>query len=82
MKRKYEEVWQRIKLHNRATLADVHPLAYKRIKKAVIKEKDRDLNFKVLNENDYFRLKIVYDVAKKQLKFTLHQRLGLEDKRI
>ena len=56
------------------------PGAVKRLKKAVIKEKDEDKAFKMMNDHDKFRLKITYDKKRQRLKFELLQKYGLEER--
>ena len=78
-KRKYQTVWEKIKLNGHITL-EVAPIFVARVKKAVIKEKDMDLGFKLMNEHDIFRLNSFYDKTKMQLKFVLKQRAGIEER--
>lgn len=78
--RKYQPVWERIKAREVVTL-EVLPALVARVKKAVIKEKDMDLGFKVLNDHAKFRLIVDYSMEKKHLTFrlsSLNQRLGME----
>lgn len=79
--RKYTSIWSRIKesKEHRCTV-EVHPAMVARVKKAVIKEKSQDLGFKLLNEDDYFFLRIAVDRSKPlwKITFTLKARLGLE----
>lgn len=81
-KRKYQEIWEKIKLKEKATLK-VSKGFVARVKKAVMKEKYNDLGFKVLNDHDHFYLKIVEEkIPGNQteviVKFFLKQSLGLE----
>jgi hypothetical protein len=75
--RTYEPIWQRIKKRGRAIIACA-PEDYRKIKKAVIKEKHKDLGFKLLNDHDYFFLKITYDNEKRQATFILRESVGVE----
>lgn len=77
--RQYAPIWARIKEQGSVTLA-VAPSAMPTVKKAVIKEKDQDNAFKLMNEHDFFRLVITYDSEKRRLKFELKQRFGLEER--
>lgn len=80
--RKYKVIWDRIKANkNNAITLEVKPSLVARVKKAVIKEKNMDLAFKVLNDHDNFSLKIEYDKDKERLRFKLYSptlSLGLE----
>lgn len=84
MKRKYQPVWERIVSLARSTASDkrvylsVVPQLESRVRRGVIKEKNTDAGFKVMNDHDYFFLKICYDREKKVMTFELKQRLGLE----
>lgn len=75
--RKYEPVWSRIKLMGRCTV-EVQPFLVPRVKKAIIKEKNRDAAFKMINAHDNFFLEFSYDEKKKYLKTILKQTLGLQ----
>lgn len=71
--RMYKVVWDRIKANKNNTVTlEVEPVLVARVKKAVIKEKNMDLAFKVMNDHDNFSLKIEYNKEKKQLHFKLH----------
>jgi hypothetical protein len=77
--RKYEPIWERLK--NRDTvLLDVAPIFVKRVKRMVSKEKDMDLGFKLLNEDERFVLRFSYEAGKQQLRIKLIPRFGIEDK--
>lgn len=78
--RKYQAIWERLKSKKVCTI-EVHPAVEARVKKAVIKEKNNDLGFKLLNDHDYFFLKVTKKEVGKglvRLTFELRQRLGLE----
>lgn len=82
MARKYAAIWQKIKTTGRCTV-ESHPAYFARVRKAVIKEKNMDLGFKVLNDHDRFFLKIEMmpdkkDAMKSKIRFILKQQLGLE----
>lgn len=78
MASKYRPIWIKIKKTGKATVS-AHPLLFRRICKAVIKQKDLDLAFKVANDFDSFKLHIHRDVEKHQITFVLKQRIGIED---
>lgn len=75
--RTYQPIWEALKKKKKCTLA-VNPLLFARVRKAVSKEKRLDLAFKVLNDHDYFFLKITTDKKKHTMTFELKQRFGLE----
>lgn len=75
--RQYQEIWERLKRDKKVTLS-VHPQLVRRVKKAVMKEKEKDLGFKVLNDHDFFRLEIEYFPELEKLKFILKQKFGIE----
>lgn len=77
--RQYEPIWKRIKEQGSAVL-ECPPGAIKRLRKAVIKEKDEDKAFKMMNDHDKFRLQITYDRKRQRLKFELLQKYGLEER--
>ena len=79
MSRKYAEVWDRIKRTDCCILYIKHPALAASIRIGVIKEKNRDLSFKLLNE-EKLRLKIEYDAEKQEMTFKLVQRFGLAEK--
>lgn len=78
MASKYRPIWDRIKKNGKATVS-AHPLLFRRICKAVIKQKDLDLAFKVANDFDNFKLQIHRDADKHQITFVLKQKIGIED---
>lgn len=79
--RKYEEAWLRLKNRDTVKLR-VTPLMFARVKKAIIKEKDQDLSFKVLNEIEQFRLHFEYDKQTYELAVQLKAKFGIEEKKI
>jgi len=59
MARKYQPVWVRLKeSKNHICVVEVHRLIVARVVKAVIKEKDMDLAFKMANEHNPVRLAV------------------------
>jgi len=79
-KRKYQVIWETLKSKGKCTV-EVHPALCGRVKKAVIKEKNNDLGFKVLNDHDYFFLKVEKTVKTPEITtmtFKLKQRIGVE----
>jgi hypothetical protein len=80
-KRKYQPIWERIKKNGRCTI-QVHPAMMDRVVKGVCKEKNQDLGFKVMNDDDHFWLEISRDIPKKQITFILRQSLGLEERKV
>lgn len=77
-KRKYQPIWEKIK-QERVCHVSVHPLLFARLVKAVVKEKDKDLAFKVANDLDDCYLEILRDVEKQIITFKLKQRVGIAD---
>jgi len=79
--RKYEKIWRQLKERDRSTVKIAHPSLAKRVRAGVIKEKNRDMAFKILNDNgETFRLKIDYDAATRKMEFRLVQPLGISEK--
>lgn len=78
LERKYSPIWERLKAKGKAVL-ECNALGFKTIKKGVIKEKDKDIGFKVANDKENFRLKITYDPATQRATFILKATFGLED---
>lgn len=77
--REYQPVWNKIKETAKCRL-EVPPQLVARVKKAVIKEKNMDSAFKLMNDEDQFRLVISYDRKSQVLKFELKQKYGLEER--
>ena len=75
----YLPIWERLKNRDKCVLS-VAPGFLPRVKKAIIKEKNKDLAFKMLNESEKFVLSFSYDREKLQLTVVLKQRFGLEGK--
>jgi len=79
-KRMYQDFWERIKQRNRLKL-QVKPLDYPKLKQGIIKEKNRDIGFKILNDHgENFRLRFTYDREGMMLLIELRQPLGIEEK--
>ena len=76
--RKYQPIWNEIKQKKKCSVS-AHPLLFKRIIKAVVKEKDRDLAFKIANDLDSLYLDITRDEEKHLITFRLKQRIGIAD---
>lgn len=80
--RKYEPVWNRLKL-NGSIVLQVHRLIAARVVKAVIKEKNQDVSFKMANDKDKLYLAIgriaLSDGKHVRLELRLKQRFGLVD---
>ena len=55
----------------------VAPHLWQRVKKAVIKEKDKDLVFKFENGVDKRRIVVTYDPVKQELVFVLEAKFGI-----
>lgn len=80
--RKYQEIWERLKKRADHTVTiEVHPAMFPRVIKAVIKEKNQDLGFKVINDLEKCYLEIARDTVKKRITFKLRQRFGLQEMR-
>lgn len=81
--RKYQPVWNRLKESvNNTCFVQVHKLIVARVVKAVIKEKDKDLVFKMANDKNPCRLAIkripLSDGKHIRVEFTLKS-MGLDD---
>lgn len=76
--RLYEPVWLLLKKDKEVTLI-VRPHNLPKVKKAIIKEKDMDINFKELNEEvgDKVYLDISYNRSNYNLTLMLKQRIGI-----
>jgi hypothetical protein len=73
--RQYEPIWMLLKVKGTATLR-VAPVFAKTVKKAVMKEKNMDLAFKLTHDDDSYFLKISYDEKKSIMTFELKRRIG------
>lgn len=76
-RRKYEVAWNTLKSKKMLVLR-VTPAFVAQVKKGMIKEKDQDTVFKLLNEHDQLYLEIKYEEVRQELTFKLKQRFGLE----
>lgn len=82
MSRKYQEIWNRVKKNGHCVI-EVKPIFWARVKKAIIKEKNADAAFKLLNDHDSFSLRFEFfadkdGVVRDKKKIILKQRLGFE----
>lgn len=76
----YLPIWNRIK-QNGVCVIEVPTVVAARVKKGVIRTKDKDKGFKVLNEYDKGYLEIKVECAGTgitRIYFTMKQRIGLE----
>lgn len=76
----YLPIWNRIKQHG-VCVIEVPTVVAARVKKGVIRTKDKDKGFKVLNEYDKGYLEIKVESAGTgitRIYFTMKQRIGLE----
>lgn len=83
--RKYKVIWDKLKQKGTCTV-EVHTALVARVRKAVVKEKWRDMGFKLINDHDDFYLdievlKVETDPALARIVFTLRQRIGIEGRR-
>jgi hypothetical protein len=59
----------------------VNPIDFQRTKAGIIKEKNKDIAFKIMNDNgDRFTLAFKYDPTTHVMVVKLKQRLGIEEK--
>jgi hypothetical protein len=77
--RQYYPIWERIKTTGSARLKCA-PGFVARVKKAVIKEKDMDVGYKLMNEEDPCRLEVSYNRSSQVLTFKLVQTYGFEER--
>lgn len=81
--RKYAAIWQQLKRDDYCYVSIMHPALVQRVKAGVIKEKNKDVGFKLLNDNgETFRLKITYNSELGQMYFCLVQRYGIAEKEV
>lgn len=78
MSRKYGPIWNKLKAE-RVCCVSTHPLLFSRVIKGVIKEKGRDVAFKIANDLDTCYLEIFRDAEKHTITFQLCQRIGIAD---
>lgn len=76
--RLYLPLWEEIK-REREVITSVRPQDWRRVKKAVTKEKDRDVAVKQLAyaEGEKFVLHTSYDLQLQELTFKLEGRIGI-----
>jgi len=70
MARKYAPIWEQLKAHGRATIATPVPF-HRRIIRAVIKEKNLDLGYKVLMAEESKSPRLEYESHGSRLQFRL-----------
>lgn len=76
--RKYQPIWEKIKAEGKCELAAPIPY-HPRIKKAVLKEKDNDLGFKVLLGEKFKRARLEIETQGVKMIFKLILSIGLGD---
>lgn len=76
--RKYQPIWDRLKRDLTASLA-ASPAMHKRIIKAVIKEKNRDLGWKLLTSEKGTNYKLRYEIDGQLVKFYLYPNVSLKN---
>jgi len=80
--RKYQQIWEKLKDRYICNV-EVHKLIAARVVKAVIKEKNNDVAFKLANSHDKLYLAIqrlrLADGKHIRIEFRLKKRYGLED---
>lgn len=80
MPRLYEGVWTQLKQRDKVKLR-VRPGKLTTTKAGIIKEKNRDIAFKLMNDSgEKFRLKFCYIKETHELRIRLVQPLGIEEK--
>lgn len=77
-KRKYQEIWEQIKAKGKCELV-THTAWHPRVKKAVLKEKDNDLGFKLMMGEEYKRARLKVESIGAKMIFTLITSIGLGD---
>lgn len=76
--RVYEQVWKNLKVPPHICILEVVDEEFvPRIKRMVMKEKDMDLGFKVINEVEKFRLKFSWCKERMQLTVELTAKYGV-----
>jgi hypothetical protein len=75
MARKYQAIWKEIKKHGHCSIA-VHPLMVARIKKAVIKEKDADIGYKLMLNSRGMYAKMGIQVTGARIRFFLTEHIA------
>ena len=75
--RAYAPIWKALRKKKTVTVAVLDPIFLSRLKRAVSKEKDEDVGFKLLNDIEKPRLKYEWNEEKGELKISLVSRVGL-----
>lgn len=78
---KYRTIWEKIKKDDKCIVA-VTPAFEARVRKAVIKEKNKDTVFKFNNDIDKRVLRITYNKVDQHLIFELKARYGIMEKKL
>lgn len=78
---KYRHIWVSIKQKDRIVLK-VSPVFQPRVRKAIIKEKDKDVTFKFNNDVDKRVLRFTYDKVSQELVVELKARYGIVEKKL
>lgn len=76
--RKYQPAWEKLKAEKIVKIA-AHPLVHARILKAIIKEKDIDLVFKLTMAEDCRRVRISHKSKSGELILYLNFSIGISD---
>ena len=79
MPRLYQPIWEEIKKRDKCFILVVNPGMVSTVKRGVIKEKDQDLGFKILNDTDKLKLQISYDEKTGEMRFELTNGLGMKE---
>jgi len=77
--RLYSSIWEEIKVKNICVVKVAQPSKWSRVKRGVIKEKDGDVGFKMLNFVERPRLQVDWDKDKAVLTFKLVPKFGILD---
>lgn len=70
MSRLYSNIWNELKKNNTCSVA-AHPLLHRRIIKAVRKEKDIDIGFKLIKSEELQRARMHYRCESSRITFWL-----------
>jgi hypothetical protein len=70
--RKYEIIWRSLKI-NRNVKVKTHPALFERVRKAVKKERDKDIAFAIANAEDPCRILVKFDRAAGVMTLKLEQ---------
>jgi hypothetical protein len=77
-KRKYQPIWDRLKNKDECAIKVANIVLMERVIKAVIKEKDMDKGFQLLNPLEKFRLNIQRDKETCKVTFKLVATIGID----